>query len=204
NTLKYSQLGTRGGNGFEVHRDGEIYVSTMWDLRYLMIAAEPQMTFTRPAFLDGVTTGPKARKISQGQETWERLHLGSIYLLGLTAPDTFVKFRDAVIEADRILYSTDPSNLDAPGQHEALIWQVFASHEMGVNADSVIGGRQTISTRVTQFAADQNHAGADQDNSGVPQGVSVQPASANSLRVSWQPVSGAFAYEIFKRKIGAA
>jgi hypothetical protein len=199
NTLKYSQLGTRGstGSGFEVHRDGEIYVSTMWDLRYLMKAAEPQLNYTRPAFLDGLATGPTARKISQGQETWERLHLGSIYLLGLTAPDTFVKFRDAVIEADRILYSTDPSNLDAPGQHEGLIWQVFASHEMGINSDSLVGGRQTISTRVTQFAADQGHVGA-------PQGVVVEPASAKSLRVSWQPVNGAFAYEVFKRKVGTA
>ncbi len=192
-SLKYSQLGTRGGNEFEEHRDGEIYVTTMWDLRNLMKAAEPQLRYTRPAFLDGQPT----RQISQGQETWERLHLGSIYLLGLTAPDTFVKFRDAVIEADRILYSTDPSNLDAPGQHEALIWQVFASHEMGINADQLVGGRQTISTRVPQFAADQAHLGA-------PQGVSVAPASANSLRVSWQPVSGALAYEVFKRKVGTA
>jgi hypothetical protein len=192
-TLKYSQLGTRGGNAFEVHRDGEIYVSTMWDLRYLMKAAEPQMNFFRPAFLDGTPT----RAISQGQESWERLHLGSLYLLGLTSPDTFVKFRDAVIESDRILYSTDPSNLDAPGQHEALIWQVFASHEMGVNADAVVGGRQTISTRVTQFAVDQDHTGA-------PQGVTVEPASAKSLRVSWQPTEGAFAYEVFKRKVGTA
>src|SRR6185295_20331452 len=82
NTLKYSQMGTRGGNGFEEHRDGEIYVSTMWDLRNLMKAAEPQLRFVRPAFLDGTPT----RQISQGQETWERLHLGSIYLLGLTSP----------------------------------------------------------------------------------------------------------------------
>jgi hypothetical protein len=196
-TLKYSQLGTRGGNEFEEHRDGEIYVATMWDLRYLLKTAEPQTNFTRPAFLDGLATGPTARRISQGQDTWERLHLGSIYLLGLTAPDTFVKTRDAVIEADRILYPTDPSNLDAPGQHEALIWQVFASHEMGVNSDGVVGGRQTISTRVTQFAADQNHPGA-------PQGVTLEPATAKTLRVSWQPVNGAFAYEIFKRKIGTA
>jgi hypothetical protein len=192
-TLKYSQLGTRGGNAFEVHRDGEIYVSTMWDLRHLMIAAEPQMTFFRPAFLNGTPT----RSISQGQETWERLHLGSIYLLGLTSPDTFVKFRDAVVEADRILYSTDPSNLDAPGQHEALIWQVFASHEMGINSDAVIGGRQTISTRVPQFAVDQAHTAA-------PQGITVEPASAKTLRVSWQPAAGAFAYEVFKRKVGSA
>jgi Zn-dependent metalloprotease len=198
-SLKYSQMGTRGSTGsdFEVHRDGEIYVGTMWDLRYLMMAAEPQLNYTRPGFLDGLATGPTARKISQGQETWERLHLGSIYLLGLTAPDTFVKFRDSVIEADRILYSTDPSNLDAPGQHEALIWQVFASHEMGINSDAIFGGRQTISTRVPQFAADQDHLGA-------PQGITVEPASAKSLRVAWQPVPGAFAYEVFKRKAGAA
>src|SRR6185437_7727194 len=179
NTLKYSQFGTRGGNAFEEHRDGEIYVATMWDLRYLMKAAEPQLNFTRPGFFDGLATGPTARKIPQGQDSWERLHLGSIYLMGLTAPDTFIKFRDAVIEADRILYSTDPSNLDAPGQHEALIWQVFASHEMGINADSIVGGRQTISTRVSQFAADQAHVTA-------PQGITVEPASSNSLRVSWQ------------------
>ena len=192
-SLKYSQLGTRGGNVFEVHRDGEIYVSTMWDLRYLLKAADPQVKFFRPAFLDGTPTRP----ITQGQETWERLHLGSIYLLGLTSPDTFVKFRDAVIEADRILYSTDPSNLDAPGQHEALIWQVFASHEIGINSDAVIGGRQTISTRVPQFAVDQDHTGA-------PQGITVEPASSKSLRVSWQPTQGAFAYEVFKRKVGSA
>lgn len=192
-TLKFSELGTRGGSGFEVHRDGEIYVATMWDLRHLMIAAEPQMRFVRPAFLNGEPT----REISQGQDTWERLHLGSIYLLGLTSPDTFIKFRDAVIEADRILYSTDPTNLDAPGQHEALIWQVFASHEMGINADSLVGGRQTISTRVPQLAVDQSHLGA-------PQGITVEPASSKTLRVSWQPISGAFAYEVFKRKVGTA
>ncbi len=192
-TLKYSELGTRGGNNFEVHRDGEIYVSTMWDLRHLMIAAEPQMRFMRPAFLNGEPT----REISQGQETWERLHLASIYLLGLSTPDTFIKFRDAVVEADRILYSTDPTNLDAPGQHEALIWQVFASHEMGINADAVIGGRQTISTTVPEFAAAQSRVGA-------PQGITVEPASAKTLRVSWQPVDGAFAYEVFKRKVGTA
>ena len=190
-TLKYSQLGTRGGNAFESHRDGEIYVSTMWDLRHLMIAVEPQLNFVRPAFLNGTPSRP----ISQGQESWERLHLGSIYLLGLTSPDTFIKFRDAVIETDRILYSTDPSNLDAPGQHEALIWQVFASHELGINADSLIGGRQTISTRVPQLAVDQGRTSA-------PQGVTVEPASSKTLRVSWQPAPGAFAYEVFKRKSG--
>lgn len=193
-TLKYSQFGTRGtANAFEVHRDGEIYVATMWDLRYLMKALEPQLRFSRPAFLDGQPT----RQITQGQESWERIFLGSLYILGLTSPDTFVKARDALIEADRLLYPTNPLDPDAPGLHEALIWQVFASHELGVNAASPAGGRQTISTRVTQFAADQAHVGA-------PQGITVVPASSKSLQVNWQPVSGAFAYEIFKRKVGTA
>ncbi|MDT5122632.1 MAG: hypothetical protein QOC96_2114 [Acidobacteriota bacterium] len=192
-TLKYSQLGTRGAaNAFEVHRDGEIFVATMWDLRKLMITAQPQLQFVRPAFKDGQST----RQISLGQETWERDFLGAIYILGLSAPDTFVSARDAMIMADRTLYPTDPSDLDAPGQHEALIWQVFASHEIGANAQPPFAGRQTISTAVPVFALDQQHLSA-------PQGVTLAPASAKSVRVSWQPVSGAFAYEVFKRKIGS-
>jgi hypothetical protein len=196
-TLKYSQLGTRtSANNFEVHRDGEIYVGTMWDLRNLMINAFPQKsgTFVRPAFIDGKPT----RVISQGQEMWERDFLGSLYILGLTAPDTFVKARDAMIMADRILYSSDPTDLEAPGQHEALIWQVYASHEMGLNAQAPLGGRQTISTAVPQLALDQAHLSA-------PQGITVAPgASLKSVNVAWQPVSGAFAYEVFKRRMGTA
>lgn len=192
-TLKYSHLGTRGGNAYEEHRDGEIYVSTMWDLRHLLKQVEPEMSYLRPAFLNGNPT----REISKGQDTFERLHLGSLYLLGLTSPDTFIKTRDAVIEADRVLYSTDPANLDAPGQHEALIWQVFASHEMGINADTVVGGRQTISTQVSKFVWSQAQPE-------VPQNVVVEPASNKSLRISWQSVPGAVAYEVFKRKIGTA
>jgi hypothetical protein len=191
-TLKYTQLGTRA-EGFEEHRDGEIFVATMWDLRDLFINAWPQKQFLRPAFIDGQPT----RQISLGQEMWERDFLGSLYILGLTAPDTFVKARDAMVEADRILYPTDPTDLDAPGQHEALIWQVYASHEIGLNAQAPLGGRQTVSTAVPQFALDQPHLGS-------PQGVTVAPASAKTLRVSWQPVSGAFAYEVFKRRVGTA
>lgn len=194
-TLKYSQLGTRGG-AFEEHRDGEIYVGAMWDLRNLMINAFPQKTgtFVRPAFIDGKPT----RVVSQGQEMWERDFLGSLYILGLTAPDTFVKARDAMIMADRILYSSDPTDLEAPGQHEALIWQVYASHELGLNAQAPVGGRQTISTAVPQLALDQTHLSA-------PQGITVAPgASLKSINVAWQPVSGAFAYEVFKRRVGTA
>jgi len=193
-SLKYSQLGTLGNPpAFEEHKDGEIYAATMFDLLELMKTAEPQLQFKRPAFDNGQPT----KSITRGQESWERIFLGSLYLLGLTAPDTFVKSRDALIMADRILYPTDPSDLDAPGQHEALIWQVWAAHELGVNAKSPQGGVVTISTAVPQFALDQNRAGA-------PQGVKIEPASTKSARVSWQAVSGVYAYEVFKRKIGKA
>jgi hypothetical protein len=193
-TMKYSQLGTEGGIAFEEHRDGEIFVATMWDLRYLMTNAWSQKQFNRPAFIDGKPT----RQISLGQEMWERDFLGSLYILGLTAPDTFVKARDAMIMADRILYPSDATDLEAPGQHEALIWQVYGAHEIGLNAQAPIGGRQTISTAVPQFALSQAHTAA-------PQGVNVQVgAQAKSIKVNWQPVAGAVAYEVFKRKIGAA
>ncbi|HSK74011.1 MAG TPA: M36 family metallopeptidase [Pyrinomonadaceae bacterium] len=193
-TLKYSQIGTDGNPPvFEEHKDGEIFAATMFELLELMKTSEPQMQFLRPAFGNGEIT----RQISRGQESWERIFLGSLYLLGLTAPDTFVKARDALIMADRVLYSTDPSDLDAPGQHEALIWQVFAARELGVNAQSPIGGAVTISTAVPEIALSQNRTAA-------PQGVVLEPATATSIRVSWQPVGGAYAYQVFKRRIGTA
>jgi hypothetical protein len=193
-TLKYSKLGTQGSlAAFEEHKDGEIYAATMFELLELLKTAEPQMQFKRPAFGDGQPT----KTISKGQETWERIFLGSLYLLGLTAPDTFVKSRDALIMSDRILYPTDASDLDAPGQHEALIWQVYAAREIGLNAISPQGGVVTISTAVPPVASEQ----AQPD---VPQGVKIEPASTKTVKVSWQPVSGAYAYQIFKRRLGTA
>ena len=197
-TLKYSTLGTWKASAdappaFEEHKDGEVYAATMYELRRLMIAAEPQMTFKRPAFTNGVIT----RQISRGQESFERLLLGQAYLLGLSNPDTYVNARDAIIQADRILYSTDPSDPDASGQHEALIWQVFAAREVGANAAALQGGVVTISTAVPQAVTDVPHTGA-------PQGVTLAPLGTNAVRVSWQPVSGAYGYEVFKRKRGTA
>ena len=94
-TLKYSQLGTLGTPpAFEEHKDGEIYAATMFELLELMKTAEPQMQFKRPAFGDGQPT----KSITRGQESWERIFLGSLYLLGTTAPDTFVKARDAMTQ----------------------------------------------------------------------------------------------------------
>ena len=195
-TLKYSDIGTLDTAPdtyeFEEHYDGEIYMSTMWDIREMMNRVYPNAsTFKRPAPRDGTPT----KAITKGTEIFERIFLGSMYVLGTTAPDTLVKARDALLVADQTLYPTDATDLSAPGQHRAMIEQIFAAKEMGSQAREVSGGQATISTQVTPFTGGQAAPA-------VPQGVTVAPASARTNRVTWQPVQGAVAYQILKRKIG--
>jgi hypothetical protein len=196
-TLKYSDIGTLLDGGvpaFEEHYDGEIYMSTMWDVRRMLNRMYPsKTTYKRPAPADGQPT----KAITKGTEIFERIFLGSMYVLGTTAPDTMVKSRDALLVADQMLYPTDATEPTAPGQHRALIEQIFAAHELGVNALEVTGGRATISTQVTPFAGDQAAPAA-------PQNVSVAPASAKTNRVTWDAVPGAVAYQILKRKTALA
>jgi hypothetical protein len=191
--LSYSQLGTAGGSNYEVHRDGEPFASSVWDLRQLMEMKYPQTTGTykRPALL----TGNPDVAISLGKETWERLQLGATYVMGTFRPDTIVRFRDSLIIADAALYSSDPTDPDAPGLHRALIEQVFAARELGINAAPPANGKQTISTQVSAFAASQGKLAA-------PSGVTATTASGTSTRVSWQAVPGAFAYHILRRQVG--
>ncbi len=201
-TLKYSDIGTLYettdvlGNpippryAFEEHRDGEIYMSTMWDVRQMFNRLYPEAaTYKRPKFEDG-TAG---RPVTKGTETFERIFLGSMYVLGTTAPDTMVKARDAMLIADQSLYPSDASDPSSPGLHRALIEQVFAAHELGINAREVVGDKATVSTQVSHFSAGQGGGAA-------PQNVSVAPASARSNKVTWSPVEGALGYEVLKRK----
>jgi hypothetical protein len=195
-TLKYSDIGTltasAGVYEFEEHYDGEVYMSTMWDVREMLNRVYPsKSTYKRPAPKDGTPS----KEITKGTEIFERLFLGSMYVLGTTAPDTLVKARDAMLVADQSLYPTDATDAAAPGQHRALIEQIFAAHEMGSQAREVSGGQATISTQVTPFTGRQAAPA-------VPQNVTIAPASARTNRVSWQPVEGAVSYEILKRKIG--
>jgi hypothetical protein len=193
-TLKYSDYGTWSTGQEEEHYDGEIYMSTMWNIREMFNRMYPQMTtYKRPQAKDGKAE----KKISRGTNIFERDFLGSMYILGTTSPDTFVKARDAMIVADQMLYPSDSADPDAPGKHRSMIEQVFAAKEMGINAREFSGGKVTISTRVSHFAADQAAPAA-------PSNVQVAPASPRSLRVSWDAVSGAAAYEVLKRKTALA
>jgi Zn-dependent metalloprotease len=193
-TLKYSDIATyKNGSNFEFeeHRDGEIYMSTLWDIREMMNRVYPQTTLRRPRPSDG-----QAQKVvTRGTDIFERDFLGSMYILGTTAPDTLVKARDAFIVADQMLYPSDASDPDAPGKHRAMIEQIFAAKELGVNAVEVTGGRATISTQVTPFAGNQAAPA-------VPSGVTISAATPRSLRVNWNAVNGAVSYQILKRKIG--
>ncbi len=194
-TLKYSDIGTLNSSGsyiFEVHRDGEVFMSTMWDIREMLNRVYPgNTTYKRPQPKDGLPQ----KAITKGTNIFERDFLGAMYVLGTTAPDTYVKSRDAMIVADQMLYPSDSTDPTAPGKNRALIEQIFAAHEMGVNAREVSGGQATISTQVTPFAGSQAAPT-------VPSNVQVAPATPRTLRVSWNAVSGAAAYEVLKRKIG--
>jgi len=197
-TLKYGDIGTlldrtTGQPTFEEHYDGEIYMSTMWDIREMFNRQYPQSTtYKRPRPSDGQAL----KAITKGTEIFERDFLGSMYVLGTTAPDTMVKARDAMIVADQMLYPSDSTDPDAPGKHRAMIEQIYAAHEMGVGAVEVSGGKATISTKVTQFAGEQAAPA-------VPSNVRLEAASPRSLRVSWNGTPGAISYEILKRPINA-
>jgi Zn-dependent metalloprotease len=208
-TLKYSDIGTLfwpaepelvpfvlpakpDRYDFESHYDGEIYMSTMWDIREMLGRVYPNDSiYKRPAPKDGLPSN----KVTKGTEIFERDFLGSMYILGTTAPDTMVKARDAMIVADQMLYPTDSGDFTQPGKHRAIIEQVFAAKELGVNAKEVAGGTATISTQVTPFVGDQA-------TPEVPQNVRLDPASPRSLKVSWDSVQGAVAYQVLKRQIG--
>ncbi len=195
-TLKYSDIGTwdnrAGGFDFQVHRDGEIYMSTMWEIRSMLNRLYPNnSTYKRPQPKDGLPN----KNITKGTEIFERNFLGSMYILGTTAPDTFVKARDAMIVADQMLYPSDSTDSASPGKHRALIEQIFAAKEMGIGALEVNGGKATISTKVSEFAGNQTAPN-------VPANVTVAPASGRTNKISWNGVGGALAYQVLKRQVG--
>ena len=208
-TLKYSDIGTLFWPAepevipfvlpakpprydFEEHYDGEIFMSTLWDVREMLNRLYPQTTYRRPRPSDGQAL----KSVTKGTEIFERDFLGAMYILGTTSPDTMVKARDAMIVADQLLYPSDSTDPDSAGRHRALIEQIFAAKELGVNAREVdASGHATISTQVTPFTGDQPAPA-------VPSSITVDSSGPRNLRVSWQAVPGVTAYQVMKRKLG--
>ena len=169
-------------------------MSTIWDIREMLNRMYPQTRRTSGR----CPTTAAAQTDHEGNE-----HLRTRFpRLGNVrprhdAPDTFVKARDALIIADQMLYPSDATDPDAPGKHRAMIEQIFAAKEIGVNAVEVTGGKATISTQVTPFVGNQAAPA-------VPPNVVAAPASPKSIKVTWNGVSGALAYEVLKRKTAYA
>ncbi|MCK7593384.1 M36 family metallopeptidase [Pseudomarimonas salicorniae] len=188
--IRYSQLGTRD-NQFEEHRDGEIYAGAMWDIREFMLRMYPEPQFRRPDPVSGQPTQLAPR----GKDVWERLFLGAMYVLGTSSPDTMVRSRDAMLVADSLLYPSDPTNPGSRGRHAALIERAFAARELGLHSAAPLGGRQTVSTAVSEFTA-QRSAPA------VPQKITARVVDAETVAVEWQPVEGVLGYQVLKRRSG--
>src|SRR4029079_5012998 len=93
-----------------------------------------------------------------------------------------------------MLYPSDSTDADAPGKHRAMIEQIFAAHELGINAQPVTTVA-TISTKVTDFAGNQAAPA-------VPQNVQVASSGPRYMSVSWDAVPGAVSYEVLKRNLG--
>jgi hypothetical protein len=66
--------------------------------------------FTRPI----PDTGLPVKADHEGHKYLRRIFLGSMYVLGTTSPDTMVKARDAMIIADKMLYSSNTTDETAP------------------------------------------------------------------------------------------
>ena len=78
-----------------------------------------------------------------------------------------------------------------------MIERVFAARELGANAKAPIGGRQTISTAVSEFTANQAKPAA-------PETVDAHIISDDAIEITWETVPEAFAYQVLKRKKGSS
>jgi len=161
----------------------------MWDLRELMLVMYPDNAFNRP---DPVT-GEATQVTSLGKETWERIFLGSMYVLGVSTPDTFVKARDAALIADAMLYPANSVDAHSLGKHHALIERVFAAQELGKNAQAPLGGVQMISTAVSDFTAGQ-------EAPATPQNIAADIVGQDRINVTWDSVDNVVGYQVLKRK----
>ena len=97
-----------------------------------------------------------------------------MYVLGTTAPDTMVKSRDASARRRPDCFIRPIRQMpDAPGKHRAMIEQIFAAKELGVNAQEV--------TRRTGDDFDTGYAVYGRTNrAAVPQNVQVDSAGSRA------------------------
>ena len=127
----------QGGN--TTHANGRILASTLWDLNWLLIHGNTpydsngQMVVLNQNMPPGY--GFDANFLPQDNLNGDNgnniaLRLFVETLRDLPPTNSYLDFRDTMLAADRTLYG---------GRHELQIWQAFAQHGMGANADDAGG-----------------------------------------------------------------
>jgi hypothetical protein len=154
NSLTYADL-----NGLvQRHQMGEIWCTALWEFFWEMVA---QQGFS-PDWIHG--DGGNRRAL--------QLVIASVKLMPCNP--TYVDARNALLEADRLLYD---------GDHACAIWRAFARRGLGVNATDLGGAASN------QVQADfQTPPGC---SAAAPRWLAVGTGASGALQVRWQAESGA-------------
>ena len=236
-----------GGTGtpFAVHRTGEVWSATLWDMRELLIMKDPNGIFfdgnrrlgsgasyyignrqvqsvdanhpidyrssfnsndaatiraneaiVRPGAIAneisqvGNRQGPLATAVVKGARLSDTLVLRGMQLSPLNP--SMVDSRDSILLADRELTG---------GENQAIIWRAFASHGIGVGADSTSNdvATQSIPVVVESFVVPQGVVQCEQQGPLAPPSFTLSNSRENAVTLTingGQPVAGASGYSI--------
>ncbi len=236
-----------GGSGtpFAVHRTGEVWSATLWDMREMLIMKDPNGIFfdgnrrlgggssyyignrqvqsvdskhpvdyrssfntndaatiraneaiVRPGLLAneisllGNRQGPLASAVTKGAKLSDTLVLRGMQLSPLNP--SMVDSRDSILLADRELTG---------GENQAIIWRAFASHGIGLGAESTSNdvGTQSAPVVVESFAVPQGVVECEQQGPLAPPPFTLSNTRENAVTVTingGQPVAGASSYSI--------
>ncbi len=236
-----------GGSGtpFAVHRTGEVWSATLWDMRELLIMKDTNGIFfdgdrrlgggasyyignrrvqsvdashpidyrssfntndaatiraneaiVRPGLLAneisqvGHRQGPLASAVTKGAKLSDTLVLRGMQLSPLSP--SMVDSRDSILLADRELTG---------GENQAIIWRAFASHGIGLGADSTSNdvATQSVPVVVESFAVPQGVVQCEQEGPLAPPSFALSNSQVNAVTVTingGQPVAGASNYSI--------
>ncbi|MCA1639583.1 MAG: M36 family metallopeptidase [Acidobacteria bacterium] len=237
-----------GGTGtpFAVHRTGEVWSATLWDMRELLIMKDPNGIFfdgdrrlgggtsffignrpvqsldgkhpidyrasfntndaatikadkaiVRPGLIaneiannGGSRKGPLATAVSKGARLSDTLVLRGMQLSPLNP--SMVDSRDSILLADRELTG---------GENQAIIWRAFASHGIGLSAESTSNNVATQSAPIVieDFAVPAGVTQCEQTGPLAPPSFALSNAKENAVTITingGNPVSGASGYTI--------
>lgn len=236
-----------GGTGtpFAVHRTGEVWSATLWDMRELLIMKDPNGIFfdgnrrlgggtsffvgsrqvqsvdakhpidyraafntndaatiraneaiVRPGLIadeiaqTGNRQGPLATAVSKGARLSDTLVLRGMQLSPLNP--SMVDSRDSILLADRELTG---------GENQSIIWRAFASHGIGLGADSTSNdvATQSVPVVVESFAVPPGVTQCEQTGPLAPPSFTLSNPRENAVAVTINggaPIAGASSYTI--------